>query len=303
MRKFIYPVIAVLLSSLGFIGGQAAQAQTPVAAYTGAYAKNAPTWPVADQKIGPLQSDKYFYDTLPTSYDDPTWGGAPGCGTSTYPSNILCIITYDIPTTNLASFIKSMNGTHHEIILVFVNEPEGPGKFPSGQAYVKEFEGQSNLIREYVKEYLSSATRPEIQIAEDSTYYQYDPGTKHDNGGSVSSPGGCPYIVPTQYLNYYLIDIYRHMSSAASLGQNVEWNTWAACTKNGNGVDRGIAEYGVNCGNNNSSVLTDTLIDDNTYLKENFPGLEVWNLWYYGGCVFGNKYGAITEWKTIEAGN
>lgn len=319
MTRRIYVMVALLIP-LVMLSFGSAQAGTPAAKLIGAYSDN---WPLANSTIGPLQTNKFFYQSLPASYADTASNGQPGCGAKDSsgnwiypPSQITCIIVYDTADTNLQQFIQSIPAARN-VIIGYCNEPEGthnhPNECGSGAGIFKTtFEDQSAKIHQY------DGGASNIKIAEVSEAYQYDPGTDHDNGGQAST--GCPFIVPSQSdtdLNFYLIDIYEpNLTSDQNLGSDAQWTTWVGCTT-GQGLSRGIAEYAILCGNSNAtettpsgsvSIVAKTLADDDTYLKANFPNLALWEYWYTNqagngsGCAFTNHQ-AINEWQAIEAGS
>jgi len=306
MKRWVCLVTALVVM-FAMTGFASAQAGTRAAKLIGAYSDN---WPLAESTIGPLHTNKFFYEELPASYADSATNGQPGCGAKNSsggwiypPSQVTCIIVYDTATTNLKAFIQSIP-SNRNVIIGYCNEPEGThdvqGECGYGATnFVSTFENQSTLIQQY------DGDATNIKIAEVSEAWEYAAGTDHDNGGA--SPD-CPYIVPSQYLNFYLIDVYEPgLTAARNLGGDLQWNTWVGCTS-GMGVPRGIAEYGILCGNANSPIVTKTLADDDAYLKANFPNLEVWEYWYTNqagggtGCAFTNP-ATIAEWQAIEAGN
>lgn len=293
-----------------------AEAGTRAARLIGAYSDD---WPLANSTIGPLQTNKFFYRYLPPSYRHTTSNGQPGCGAKNGagkwiypPSRVTCIIVYNHPNYHLQKFIQSIP-SGRQVIISYCNEPEGTNNRPRhcgyGSAQFKAtFKEQSALIHQY-----DHGAR-NIRIAQISETWEYVPGSSHDNGGRAPD---CHYIVPAgedPYLNLYLADIYEpHLKQDRSLGGDVQWTTWAKCTR-GRGLVRGIAEYAVMCRvaneteNGGKSIVAATLADDDAYLKANFPRLAVWEYWYTrqsgngDGCAFTNPQ-AIKEWKAIEAGN
>lgn len=301
MKRWFYGAAALPLL-LGLITAVPTQAGTRAAQLIGAYASTKPSWTSANSTLDPLQTDKFFYQTLSTSYTGTTANGLPGCGAKDGsgnwiypPSQVTCIITYKTATTNLKSFVRSIP-SNRNVILAYCNEPEGTNRQICGGAdFLSTFENQTSLIRQY------DGDASNIKIAEISEAYQYDPGTGHDNGGA--SPN-CPYIVPPRYLDFYLVDVYEnYLTSAQNLGSDPEWNTWVGCTANTSGIARGIAEYAILCGHDpNSPIVKTTIADDDSYLKAHFPTLKVWEYWYSGGCVFTNTK-TIAEWQAVEAGN
>lgn len=331
LKKLPYLALPVLVS-LVCAGGASAQAltQTPAARYIGADAYSSPTWALADTPgqdyyLGNLQSEKLFYkDGLPSSDADTTSNGVAGCGAQNpdgsyvYPASVLCVITYNAVTStsdaNLQSFLDSTVGDPHQIILAFCNEPEN-GSNDNGcmcdfgtemscstpGSFITEFETESDEVMAF------EAQRgvQNVQFAEDSWGGHYESGT-----------GGCNFLVPSQYVKYYLVDIYEGrndnpISQPEELNQDPGWNNWINCT-NGRGVDRGIAEFAINCGNEQKSLdgglyeeaVAQSLSEDDAYLKANFH-LEVWNIWDSGGCAINHQDepDSVNAWRNIEAGN
>jgi hypothetical protein len=337
LRIMAYPAVLVLISFV-FTGGASAQAlkQTPAAKYIGVDAYSAPAWAQVGESgskyyAGSPKSEKFFYQKgLPDSDADATSNHVPGCGAKkphggyVYPASTLCIIAYNAVTstsdTNLRDFLKSTVGDRHQIMLVFCNEPENgnqdngcmcdfgqeelcknPGKF------ITEFETESDEVAKFEQ----AKNKSNVKFAEDSWKGHYESGT-----------GGCKFIVPSQYVSYYLVDVYEGRSTKTSkpitkpesLGQDPGWKNWISCTS-GNGVPHGIAEFAINCGNEKKSLdkrkyeeaVAASFGDDDTYLKANFPDLEVWNLWDSGGCALDNKTkdepDSIAAWRRIESGN
>jgi len=336
LRKLAYPAVLTLLS-LAFAGGASAQAQAqaqaPAATYIGVDAYSSPTWAQVGESgseyyAGSPQSEKFFYkDGLPDSDADTTSNGVDGCGATqgtddsyVYPPSALCIITYNAVTsasdTNLQDFLESTLTDPHQIILVFCNEPDNgtndngcicdlgtktscstPGNF------ITEFETESDEVTDF--EQANNASN--VRFAEDSWAGHYESGT-----------GGCNFIVPSQYVSYYLADVYEGrgdpITTPESLGQDTGWTNWISCTS-GNDVRHGIAEFAINCGNEQKSLdngkyeeaVAQSFSEDDTYLKANFPGLVVWNLWDSGGCALDNLPGdepdSLAAWQNIESGN
>jgi hypothetical protein len=311
MRKFIYPAL-VLLLMLMFAGGTAqsnALAGTRAANLIGAYADD---WPSANSTIGPLQTQKFFYkDGLPPNAADPTSNNQkPGCeatdpttGQLVYPVNVTCIITYGAVNSpdNLDSFLRSLNPNRH-VIMAFCNEPEihmgtdgcmcdlplwnSPAPCAGAGNFILQFDEQSGAVQDFENNHPTY----DIQFAEDS----------YAGSNYSSSPPDCSFIVSPSTVSFYLVDVYEPKSTGQNLGQNAAWNGWVSCTHNNAGVTRGIAEYGINCSGDQKEIAP-TFAADQTYLEQHFPSLEVWELWYAGGCLFTNQ-DAITEWKLIEAG-
>jgi len=309
MRRFIYPALMLLLVMFaGSTAHTSALASTRAANLIGAYADD---WPSANSTIGPLDTNKFFYkDGLPASATDPTSNNnKPGCeatdpatGNLVYPLNVTCIITYGAVNSpnNLDSFLASINPNRH-VILAFCNEPEihmgpsgcvcdlplwtSPAPCSTAGNFILQFDEQSQAVQSF----LNNHPAYHIQFAEDSWAGYYSP-TQPD----------CSFIVPPSSVNYYFVDVYEQNNTGQDLGQDTAWNNWVGCTDNNAGVTRGIAEYGINCGGD-KSTLYKTFNADQTYLENHFQNLELWALWYAGGCLFTNQK-AITAWQLIEDG-
>jgi hypothetical protein len=322
-----------------------ALAGTPAAKYIGADAYSNPTWFQADKRgsgyfIGPLQSEKFFYNNkpLPSSDAATTYQyNVPGCGaksgnTYTYPTNALCIIVWNTAAStdgsDLHNFLESTLNDPHRILMAFCNEPEihqgseGCVCDPSvtrrqvacdgPAAFIDQFEVESNYIRNFETE--NHATN--VQVAEISWADYYTSGTNGCSVNPTSNPKN--FIVPHQYVDAYLVDIYEGgnghpISQPEKLDQDPAWDNWVTCTT-APGVLRGIAEFAINCGNEQKSLdggayeeaVAKSFTEDDTYLKS-FPNLLVWNVWDYGECALDNlpqdEPDSVAAWQNIAAGN
>jgi hypothetical protein len=350
LRKSVYPAAGMLLLPLMIAAGSPGRAPAaPAAKYIGADAYSAPTWfeadtPGTNSYLGSLESEKFFYNDEPMPASDATTTNefnVPGCGATNsgggyvYKTSALCIIVWneaDSPTgTDLKNFLTSTVHDPHQIIMAFCNEPEYIGHHdasgckcdPSGviepcgsaAAIIKQIEAYSEYIRKFeAQNHVSN-----VKVAEISWGTYYTHGTNGCSVNPTSNPGN--YLVPHQYVNYYLVDIYegrngKHphpISTPETLNQDSAWNNWVSCTKAPN-VARGLAEFAINCGHEAVSqghgyeeAVAKSFTDDDTYLKANFKNLEVWNLWDYGGCALDKKPmhepGSVAAWQSIEAGN
>ena len=326
--KWICPVMLVLLPLLG-VGGSSSQAlaSAPAAKYIGADAYSNPTWaqagtPGSQYYLGSLQSQKLFYKNgLPNSDADQTSNGVAGCGakngsTYVYPSSTLCIIVYNAVTSgndaNLTAFLQSTLSDPHHVILAFCNEAENGSNDNGCMCFIgtetscstaghflSQFETESNEVTAFESRHGAS----NVQFAQVSWASHYASGT-----------GGCNFIVPPQYISFYLVDIYEGrngipITQPESLGQDTAWTNWVSCTS-APGVARGIAEFAINCGEEhpNEQAVATSYTEDDSYLKANFPNLKVWNLWDSGGCAIDNDPAtgephAVQAWRNIEAGN
>jgi hypothetical protein len=350
IRKSVYPAALVLLLPLMIAAGSPGRAPTapaaaPAAKYIGADAYSKPTWAQADTPgteyyLGSLESEKFFYNNQPLPASDAATTyelKVPGCGAIksggyVYKTSALCIVVWNEATSptgaDLQSFLTSTLNDPHQIIMAFCNEPEFKGHHdasgckcdPSGTvrpcnsaaAIIKQFEVES----EYIRNFESVHNKQNVKVAEISWGAYYTHGTNGCSVDPTSNPGN--YLVPHQYVDYYLVDVYEGghknaITSPETLDQDSAWNNWVTCTK-APGVARGIAEFAINCGHEAKSLdhgkyeeaVAKSFSDDDTYLKT-FKNLEVWNLWDNGGCALGNKTpdepDSVAAWQSIEAGN
>jgi hypothetical protein len=330
-RESIYLAILILLPLVIAAGpAGSALAGTPAAKYIGADTYSSPTWAQADNPgskyyIGPLQSEKFFYNynasnnALPNSDSATTYEyGVPGCGAMSggsyvYPTSMLCIVVWDYAAStdgsDLQNFLESTLNDPHQIVMTFCNEAEGnvsKGKCmcdPTGTvkpcdtstAFINQFEIESSKIATFEKNHNKS----NVQVAEISTASWYRRNS------------GCNFIVPSNYVDHYLVDVYEGngtpISSPEKLNQDQGWNNWVTCTT-GAGISRGIAEFAINCGNEavNEQAVAQSYTEDDTYLKNNFPSLYVWNLWDTApGCDIESvdEPDSVAAWQNIAAGN
>jgi len=290
-----------------------AMASDPKAAtYVGAYAN---PWATGNSTIGPLQSTRLFYVTLPTSITTSPGNGETACTTANVPISVVCVISYKTMDTNLAAFIASIPSNRH-VVLIWHHEPEndtfsGPGT--NGQNFVSDFETESNAIRADA----AADSLPDVKVAMAAEAYQYQAGTKFDNGI------GCSFIPPDQYVDFYFVDIYDPTPNGKSLPDSPvgnQWSAWLSCVTAANNANphprkaEGIAEYGLGSSGSSAENATreQTLVADDAYLKASFTNFYLWEYWWNDPttgnacapnlCQFTDQ-ATITEWQEIEAGN
>jgi hypothetical protein len=262
-------------------------------------------WDNANSEIRPLDTQRIFYSgALPASY--------AGSYCAKLPAGVTCIISYKTETTNVASYVESVPSTAN-MIFIFHHEPENDifaGSGANGQNFVTDFESQSSLIR------ASAGGAANIKVAVAAEAWQYQPGTKWDNGAD------CSYIPPAQYVDYYLADIYEPDPDGQDLANSpvsTQWNTWLDCVTAANSASShppaalGIAEYGLGT-LAGDTVREQTLAADDAYLKATFTSFALWEYWWEnnstdGGCTASNCDWQFTdapttqEWQAIETGN
>jgi hypothetical protein len=334
LRKVIYPAIALLLIPLALapVRAQAAQSAAPVAKYTGADAYSSPTWTQADTNktnnpyyLGPLKSEKFFYNydaskkefAIPGNDAATTYQfGILGCGAKKpgsttqylYPAGTLCIVVWNYAAStdgsDLQNFLEStLTDQQHQYLMVFCNETEihqtmtGCMCDPSGtiepcmNSAPDDFITQFEVYSKYITHFEQMAGVSNVHMAEISA------------ASSYSKTGfGCNFLVPTQYVSSYLIDVYEKDSTGVNLSNNTGWSRWVNCTSLLGDITRGIAEYGIDCGHEASSGKTTkaTFEADEKYLRP--FDLLVWNLWDFGGCTISTTHesGAVKAWRAIE---
>ncbi|MGH3156207.1 MAG: carbohydrate binding domain-containing protein, partial [Streptosporangiaceae bacterium] len=279
--------------------------------------------------IGPLQSDKEFYDGSSTSLN-PTGGWAQSSNicyeieqsisnSANWPA---CVINYQTQYSepDFADFFQNLPAAQM-VVMVFHGEPEASSDFSSGSQYVSDFDTESLDVRDAAVTSAGNAM-PNVFVAADSTTFQYA-SSAPNNAGDPNGPGnGCPYIPPTTSTDFYLADHYNQnvqsapdntLPTAGSPGPGQDWSNWLSCVQDIN-KPVGLAEYGLDCHNSvgpDQQVVTDEINADNDYL-EAIPGATqptiMWEYWYSDnggtpGCVFSNAYGAVTAWQNAETQN
>jgi hypothetical protein len=183
-----------------------------------------------------------------------------------------------------------------------------------------------------------SAFQASAQLVHSSPYDTPNIFVAQDSAGSAykGNPAAqaCDWIVPASNANgpdVYLVDHYENTTvNGGDVNDAVnaaEWQHWLHCVSQNN-RPLGFGEYGLDnspigppslCTHNpaNAQELPVALAADNSYLEQlptsgdpnlaNPAPFVVWSNWYsnYGGTavctVFDNTYGAIGEWRSIEA--
>jgi hypothetical protein len=289
----------------------------------GHYGYDAQDWADANSKIGPLQSDKEFFQPtqqLPATWNDPKndcYGIEKILGTSDSASWPVCVISHQYQETEpgLAAFFKAMP-PQQMVIMVFHNEVEDDWKEVSGSQFASQFHTQSQNVRAAAA---ADGLTSRVFVAEDSSDYQYGTLSLNDHGDP--RPGQCPYIVPSSDTDFYLVDHYdNNMSGQGSSlpdesgQQGAEWRDWLSCVQS-HGKPIGLGEYGFNCksGSPNDPAVTQAITSDGRYLQsastwQHEPTI-MWAYWYGSNathpgnsCVFTNPK-TIAEWKSLERQN
>jgi hypothetical protein len=257
----------------------------------GGHSGSAAEWGTANNTIGPLQSDKIFYRTLPASYTGSTCDQLPAAAA--------CFINYKTMDVNLASFVSSIPASR-AVVMIYHSEPEGKTFSYQGltgaAAFVAEFGREAGMIRS------AAHDAPDIFTAMDAASYGYHPG-----GPGVS----CGYIPPPSYVDFYLIDQYQRVPNGSQLSQStgrgpVGWANWLKCVS-GYGKPIGLGEYGLGaCGQNNLAMRDASIAASEPYL-EKLPGSSVidapvlvWSYWWVDET--GRHSNHCDDWQfTVDA--
>jgi hypothetical protein len=229
----------------------------------GAY--SAASWTWAQGYLGNINATKAFYTTtLPTTFTGSKCAGLP--------AGVVPVICYKTQTTNVASFVTSVN---RPIVLVYHQEPEGD--YTLGSTFVAEFKGQSNLIR--------AQGNSNVQVACNSAGYPYRAkGTADVLAGNYLRGLG-PYV------DLFLKDIYQDQSfdwSATGLAGYDQFQNWLTLVTNtsivGTEQPLGIAEYGIGQTGGNAvraaRIATDAAYLSGAFLNSTSFPLQFWMYWW-----------------------
>jgi hypothetical protein len=258
-----------------------------VATWIGAHSNlgDPATWAAANAAIGPLQTQRVFFTpTLPASYADD-----PQC--STLPAAAMCVISWQTPDVNVASYVRSIPSSRH-VEMVFTHEPEGTAnsgapKFPSGAAFVAAFKTQSAEVR------AAAAGRKNIEVAMVAELYEY---------GAPGMPGyGCSYIPPKSTVDHYFADLYDPTGTLAADDPGLA--RWMSCTAN-MGKTRGLAEWGVGPSSCIASGLTreQVMSQDLADFAHLFPSMFLLEYWWVDNSVTSGQPCRNWQFATSEAG-
>lgn len=292
-KRIIIALLGILsIAVVSFMSFSPASGSTRVATWIGArggITNNLSYWVDANKTIGPLQTDRVFYRTLPTSYWDDNY-----C--SGLPASVMCIVSYKTPTTNVASYVSSVPKTR-PFQITFNHEPEG-GDFSSGASFVSQFEQQVDIIRAAANASGRTNVKP-VMIAGSS--YQY---AKPERNGY-----NCSYIPPAKYVSHYYADIYDY--DVVGLQNLPGFQRWLQCTS-GLHRTRGITEMGIAPTFCSISGLTRTQVlrRNVNYLPTVMPKMFMLEYWWVDTRVTDGTCGdwkftdstTINLWKNILAG-
>jgi len=226
---------------------------TPIAHLVGARAWN---WLSANQDVGPLRTQRVYHGHLPASF--------AGTQESQLPAGVVPIVSYRTRTTNVLSYVRSVN---RPTILIFAYNPEAR---MSAEDFTIAFEEQSSIIH--------SVHNRNLRVAVSAQIHAYQTRV---NPSAVR----CGYIPPPSYVDYYLAAVYEPYLQGITRTDQGGFVVWQHCT-NGLRRSRGLVEYGLGLGIDGKrscrpeAERTRVLRDDVEYLRKNLPDLEILEYWW-----------------------
>lgn len=251
-------------------------------------------WVQAEKTLGHMTAQRIYYQSLPPSFTTDNF-----C--SGLPLDATCVVSYKTPNQNVVSYVKSVPADR-KVVLIFHHEPEcggtfpGHADFPSEQAFLNEFEIQSNLIR--------SADNPAVKVAMVACVTDYQlPYSPSQPGHDASN---CGWIPPRQYVDFYYGDIYDNNVSGA-------WNIpgmlrWLQCTRDHH-RRRGIAEWGIphSTGCNAQLTRAEDLGLSYQFFERRMPRMQMLLYFWVDGLGVCQDWqfhepDAVLEWHRIENG-
>lgn len=292
------------------------------------YSYTATDWLDTNHLLGPLESDKFFYNgstPLPSRWADP----ANNCyeieralPRAAWPE---CVIAYKARESEaqLQSFLAGMPADQ-QVVMVWWQEPENdtfsgcPGAAGgNGPNFVCYFEQQSNEIRQAAA---ADGVTPQVLVAMDAEAYAYLPlvgaernkPLEREKGRAARNGTNCSFIPPGSYVDVYLADQYAYDATsdldAGPRERAYNWQDWLACVLPQN-KPIGVAEYGVNPGDSNPSGTASAIAANASYLAAlpNTAHEEVamWALWDSapGNWAIDNEPEAVSAWRMAVTQN
>jgi hypothetical protein len=292
---------------------------------------SATDWLGTNSKLGPLQSDKVFYDasdSLPASWADPAnncYEIEQALPSASWPE---CVIAYkqQESAAQIQSFLAGLPAGQ-QVVMVWWQEPENdtfsecPGAADNnGSNFVCYFEQQSSEIQHAAA---ADGVTPQVFVGMDAEMYAYDPmsdtesdeSLENDNGNASQNGTSCSFIPPSSYVDVYLGDHYAYNARGdldSGPGERSDnWQDWLACVLPQN-KPIGIAEYGINP-NDSDPPGTAAAIGANASYLATLPTstheeMALWELWDSAPGV-GNNWAiddepdAVSAWQAAEAQN
>ena len=288
-------------------------------------------WLGTNSVLGPLQSDKFFYNaskSLPATWADPAnncYEIEQALPSASWPE---CVIAYKQQESEaqIQSLLAGLP-PNQQVIMVWWQEPENdtfsdcPGAASdSGSNFVCYFEQQSSAIQHAAA---ADGVTPQVLVGMDADTYGYDPISDTERGESLESDNGkasqngtsCSFIPPSSYVDVYLGDHYAYNATSnldAGPGERADnWQDWLACVLPQN-KPIGIAEYGVNPNDSNPSGTASAIAADASYLAtlptSTHEEMALWELWNSAPGVGHNwaiddEPDAVSAWQAAETQN
>jgi len=241
--------------------------------FVGARANDIP-FSTADQTIGPIAITRLFYPgELPATYTR-----------EDIPAGVKLIVSYKTASANTASYAASMPALDGTVI-VYHHEPEGD--YPSGAAFVSEFDSQAAVI--HAANFLAL-------VGFVAAGYQY-------TGGKTSSAGIGGSYIPSTADRYYEDSYQRSVIGPASKDIRVT-NYLKELSRKGRHFD-GFPEYGRGVipagGTFDAKVAADrskVIPVDAAWLRS--MGASAWLYWYTTDRATGDQW-RFTDAASIKA--
>lgn len=286
------------------------------------YSYTATDWLDTNHVLGPLQSDKFFYNAstpLPSSWANP----ANNCyeieralPRAAWPE---CVIAYKARESEaqLRSFLAGLPADQ-QVMMVWWQEPENdtftgcPGAGGgNGANFVCYFEQQSNEIRQAAA---ADGVTPRVLVAMDAETYAYLPMSgaernrrlEREKGKAARNGTSCSFIPPGSYVDVYLADQYAYRATSdldAGVAERAyNWQDWLACVLPQN-KPIGVAEYGVDPGDSNPSGTASAIAANASYLAAlpttSHEEIAMWALWDSapGNWAIDNEPEAVSAWR------
>jgi hypothetical protein len=295
------------------------------------YSYTAADWLHTDKLLGPLQSDKFFYNastSLPSTWANPAnncYKIEQALPSASWPE---CVIAYKVRQSEaqIQSFLAGLPADQ-QVMMVWWQEPENdtfsgcPGAASgNGPNFVCYFQQQSAEIRRAAA---ADGVTPQVLVAMDAETYAYHPlsDTEHNKslkrarGKAARNGTSCLFIPPSSYVDVYLGDHYAYnVTSDLDAGpgaQTDDWRDWLACVLPQN-KPIGVAEYGVNPNDSNPTGTASAITAAASYLAAlpttTHEEMAMWELWDSAPGV-GNNWaidhepGAVSAWRSAETQN
>jgi hypothetical protein len=295
------------------------------------YSYTAADWLHTDTVLGPLQSDKFFYNastSLPSTWANPAnncYKTEQALPSASWPE---CVIAYKVRQSEaqIQSFLAGLPA-NQQVMMVWWQEPENdtfsgcPGATGgNGPNFVCYFKQQSAEIRQAAA---ADGVTPQVLVAMDAETYAYHPlsDAKHNKsierarGKAARNGTSCSFIPPSSYVDVYLGDHYAYNATsnldAGPGAQTDDWQDWLACVLPQN-KPIGVAEYGVNPNDSNPTGTASAIAAAASYLAAlpttTHEEMAMWELWDSAPGV-GNNWaiddepGAVSAWRSAETQN